>query len=110
MALNEKYTWGDFLREHPEKKGLKRTSPDGKKAFETAYKAFVKEYIKTRLGRLEKQQQRATKSRDELVVRQKAIKKAALAKRFQVRVGQKDHAIAVIGQQIASTREIQKQF
>lgn len=110
MALNEKYTWGDFLREHPQKKDLKRTSAEGKKTFETAYKAFVKEFLKTRLTRLQKQQKKATECRDELVGRLKGIKKASLAKRFQSRVGQKDHALAVIGQQIENTKAIQKQF
>lgn len=110
MALNQKYTWADFLRQNPEKKELKRTSAEGKKAFETAYKGFIKEYLKTRVASLQKQQQTATASRDELVTRLKATKKANVAKRFQVRVGQKDHAIAVIGQQIERTKEVQKQF
>ncbi len=110
MALNQKYTWTDFLHNHPEKKELKRTSPEGKKAFETAYKGAIKEYLKTRLTLLQKQQVKATKNRDELVVRLKAMKKINLAKRFQLRVGQKDHAISVITQQIERTKEIQKQF
>ena len=38
MSVNQKYTWHDFLKEHPEhkEKSTKRTSPEGKKAFESA--------------------------------------------------------------------------
>ena len=35
MSMNQKYTWHDFLREHPEhrEKKTKRTSSEGKKAY-----------------------------------------------------------------------------
>ncbi len=110
MALNEKYTWADFLREHPGKKDVKRTSPEGKKAFEQAYKAFVKKYLTTQLERLERQQQRATEVRNDLVTRLKATEKHVIAKRLQARVGQKDHAVAIIAKQIDRARDLQKQF
>lgn len=110
MALNQKYTWADFLQEHPEKKDVKRTSTEGKKAFEQAYKARVKDYLKERLERLNKQHAGATKARDELVGRLKATKAAVVAKRLQLRVGQKDHAMAAIVQQIERTKAVQKQI
>lgn len=110
MALNEKYTWKDFLKENPDQKGLKRTSAEGKKAFEAASKKFLKEYLKNRLAKITRQQATATAIRDALVVRLKATKKAPLAKKMQLRVGQKDRAIAMFAKQIERTKEVQKQY
>lgn len=110
MALNQKYSWADFLHDHPDEKGLKRTSPEGKKAFESAYKAYLKEYLKRRLGRLQQQQKVATDVRNELVAMLKETKLPRVARRVQLRVGQKDHAVAVIAKQIERTKEVQKQF
>lgn len=109
MALNEKYTWADFLKENPGKK-LKRTSPEGKKAFEAAFNAKIKAYLKTRTTKIEKAQQKATAKRDTLVVALKATKKPFKAKRVQARVGQKDHAIAMLAQQLTRTKEVAKRF
>ena len=108
MALNEKYTWADFLRRNPDKKELKRTTPQGKKAFEAAFKAHIKEYLKSQLESLAANQTKATKARDELVVRLKAVKTTAARRKFQLRVGQKDHAMAAIAKQIERTKQLQK--
>lgn len=55
MSLNQKYTWGDFLKAHPEykQKKIKRTSKEGQKAFEAAYKQHAKEYLKGRLAKID---------------------------------------------------------
>jgi arsenate reductase-like glutaredoxin family protein len=110
MAFNEKYTWADFLRENPDKKGLKRTTAEGKKAFESAFKGHIKGYIKDRVANLEKRHAKTTQIRDELVTRLKALKTPRLAKRMQERVGQKDHAMAVIAKQIERTKDASKRF
>ena len=73
MSLNRKYTWADFLKEHPEykTKKIKRTSKEGQKAFDAAYKQHIKEYLKDRLVRIEKEQKRASKSQAYLNRREK---------------------------------------
>ncbi len=50
MSLNQKYTWHDFLKDNPDlkKSGIKRTSKEGTKAFESAYNKRVKEVLKSR--------------------------------------------------------------
>ncbi|MBI4237272.1 MAG: hypothetical protein HY696_02490 [Deltaproteobacteria bacterium] len=110
MAIHDKYTWADFLKANPDKKGVKRTSPEGAKAFQQAYKAFIQTYLKQRLDRLGRQQTKTTGVRDALVGKLKATKKAAVARRIQTRVGQKDHALVVITKTIGRTKELQKQF
>lgn len=63
MSLHQKYTWHDFLKEHPEKKGVKRTSSEGQKAFDAAYKKFAKAYLKGRLEELAAAQKKSPHSR-----------------------------------------------
>lgn len=109
MAIHDKYTWADFLKANPGKKGVKRTSPEGSKAFQQAYQAFIETYLKQRLDRLGRQQTKTTAVRDALVGKLKATKKAATARRIQGRVGQKDHSLAVLAKTIARTKELQKQ-
>ena len=117
MALREKFTWNDFLRQTPELKKLtgdqrpKRTSAEWQKKFEDARKTALKKHLDNQIGKLERQQAKATAVRNELVAKQKTAsqaKKAVVAKRVQVRVGQKDHAIAVLAKQIQSTKQLQK--
>lgn len=115
MSLNQKYTWHDFLREHPElkAKGIKRTSSEGKKAFEAAYKAFIKKYLVSRTEKLSREIGRASKRRDERVARLKELrkgKKHAKAARAQLKVGRSDHAIAKLGQQQERIKAAQKDF
>lgn len=109
MALNQKYTWADFLKENPGKQ-FKRTSAEGKKAFEAAFNANIKAYLKDRTTKLEKAQKKATAKRDATVAVLKATKRPAKAKIVQARVGQKDHAIAAFAKTIARTKEVAKRF
>lgn len=62
MSLNRKYTWADFLKEHPEykEKKIKRTSKEGGKAFDAAFKQRMKDYLKDRLTKIDKEKERAT--------------------------------------------------
>jgi hypothetical protein len=113
MSLEQKYTWYDFLKEHPElrEKKIKRTSADGKKAFAAASKAFAKKYLAERAERLTRDIARATKLRDEYVVKLRELrkgKKHVKAKLVQERVGRADHAIAQIGKLQEKTKERQK--
>ncbi len=68
MSLNQKYTWNDFLKSHPEykEKKIKRTSKEGAKAFESAAKQHLKEYLKERLAKIDKEKERAEKDRKRL--------------------------------------------
>lgn len=104
MSINQKYTWLDFLKEHPEhrEKGTKRTSPEGKKAFESAFKAYAKQYLDKIEKRYEREIERAKKVRAE---RTERVKVAAKAKKFsrarmvQAKVGRADAAIVQIERQ-----------
>lgn len=74
MSLAHKFTWGSFLKKNPEfkKKGLKRTSPEGEKAFKAAYKEFAKNFLKERQEKIKKEKERTTKAKKELVQKLKA--------------------------------------
>jgi len=68
MSLNKKYTWADFLKEHPEhkEKKIKRTSKEGQKAFEAAFKQHSKNFLKDRLSKIENEKKRASEKRKSL--------------------------------------------
>ena len=98
MSLNQKYTWQDFLKEYPEhkEKDTKRTSSDGKKAFETAYKANAKKYLAERMEIIDREIARATGRRKELVTKSKELRKAKKlirVKKVDERIGKVDAAI-----------------
>lgn len=113
MSLAQKYTWHDFLREHPDfkEKKTKRTSAEGKKAFDAAFKVFAKKYLAERSEQLTKEVARATKRRDDLVLKLKELRKAkkhTKAKRQQEKVGRADHAVAGIAKLQEKAKERQK--
>lgn len=115
MSLSQKYTWNDFLKDHPEhkEKKTKRTSSEGKKAFESAYKAFIKKYLVSRAEKITKDIAKATKKRDTFVVKVKELRKSdkfARAKDAQLRVGCRDKAIARLNKQLEKTKASQKSF
>lgn len=112
MALNQQYTWADFLKEHPELKAkqIKRTSEEGKKAFEAAFKKNIKEYLKTRLVAQEKSVKNITARRDALVTKLKATKKPGKAKLLQAKVGCRDNAIHRTVKAVERTKAAQKHF
>lgn len=67
MSMNQKYTWADFLKEHPEykEKKIKRTSKEAIKAFDAAYKQHLKDYLKDRIVKIDKEKDRAEKRKKE---------------------------------------------
>ncbi len=88
MSLNKKYTWARFLKDHPEhkEKKTKRTSKEGQKAFDAAFKQHAKEYLKDRLAKIEKEQKTVEANRSEftksLKEAKQELKKIALRKRI----------------------------
>lgn len=113
MGLAHKYTWGDFLKANPElkKKGIKRTSPEGEKAFKAAFKAFAKDHLKTRSAKLKKEEERVAKSKEMLLQRLKAVggKKWHLkAKDLNEKIGRFDSYLARLTRWQESTKELAK--
>jgi len=104
MSLNQKYTWQDFLRDNPEhkEKGTKRTSSEGKKAFESAFKAKAKEYLDEFQKRCDRQTAKAKALRDERDAKVKELQKAKRfdrAKIAQRKLGRSDAALAQLARQ-----------
>jgi hypothetical protein len=112
MSLNQKYTWSDFLKEHPEfrEKKIKRTSPEGKKAFEAAFKAKMKVFLKERLALIEKESKRVEKKKAELLNKAKASKKPCIRRRIQEKIGALDSYMARLARQESRTKTLQKGF
>jgi len=110
MSLGKKYTWADFLRSHPEhkQKKIKRTSKEGQKAFETAYKQHIKDFLKERLVRIEKEQEQAAEKRKELSKSLKATKNADTAKRLKERLSAAEAYIARLDRIQGRTKTLQK--
>lgn len=99
MSLNQKYTWNDFLKDHPDlkEKKIKRTSKEGEKAFEAAFKAKMKEYLKDCDGKIEKRKENALKRKAEITLKVQSFQKKkdwSKARFYQKRVGKQDAAIA----------------
>lgn len=71
MSLNQKYTWAQFLKDNPEykEKKIKRTSKEGIKAFEAAYKQHIKEYLKDRMAKIDKQKELLKKGKGASIAR-----------------------------------------
>ena len=99
MSLAQHFTWGDFLKKNPEfkKKKLKRTSPEGEKAFKAAFKEFAKDFLKKREAKIKKEKDRVAKEKTAFVTRLKAVdgKKWHLkAKVLNQRIGRLDSYLA----------------
>ncbi len=115
MSLNQKYTWNDFLKANPEhkEKGTKRTSSEGKKAFEKAYKDYIKKYLADRSSTISADIEKKTKKRDGLVVKLKEVsksKKKIRIKLQQNKVGRVDAAIVRAEKMVARNKMVQKNF
>lgn len=113
MALNQKYTWAMFLKEHPEykEKKIKRTSPEATKAFEVAFKKHVKEYLGNRLKEIERKRDRAIKKAAALTKQRTLLAKAKKwprAKIIQAKIGRQDAWMAQLGKQLERTKSLQK--
>ena len=115
MSIKQQYTWQAFLKEFPEHKTkkTKRTSAEGKKAFEAAYKTYIKKYLAESAKRLERELAKVTARRDQLAKQVQALRKAkkfAKGKLVQTRAGRADAAIASLNRQKARTAAKQKNF
>ena len=108
MSLADKYTWKDFLKANPDKKELKRTSTEGKKAFEAAYKTFAKEYLKNRDARTEKFIKTMTEAKDNLVEKLKSVPHRgwkAKSKILNQKIGKKEAAITKFNKLLERSKE-----
>lgn len=115
MSLNQKYTWAQFLKDHPEMKAkkVKRTSPEGTKAFEAAFKKYIKDYLKAREAKLESQKKRAAAAKSELTKKQKNLvkqKKWPKATSLQEQIGRKDAWLGRLSKQAERLKLLQKSF
>lgn len=110
MSLNKKYTWADFLKEHPEykEKKIKRTSKEGQKAFDAAFKQKSKDYLKDRLASIDKEQERVEKRRKELSKVIKEAKAANQKRSFQSRIGVVESNIAHFEKERERAKSLQK--
>lgn len=87
---------------------MKRTSAEGKKAFEQGSKAYLKQYYAEHLARLDRAHARAVTRRDVVVAQLKASKVARKSRALQMRVGERDRAIATLSRQIECGKAAQK--
>jgi hypothetical protein len=112
MSLNQKYTWNDFLKENPElkEKQVKRTSPEGKKAFEAAYKAKVKDVLKERLVWIDKEVKRAGSKKSALVTDIKAKKTGVTKRVVQDKIGKAEKYLHRLEKMTKKTKQVQKNF
>ncbi|MFA4874425.1 MAG: hypothetical protein WC956_04400 [bacterium] len=115
MALNQQYTWHDFLREHPEhkQKKTKRMSPEGKKAFDAAYKAYIKKYLVGQVERFGKQIAKTEEQGKKLSATVRELRKAKKwpkAKLAQEKAGRRDAAIVRLKKQKERATAAQKSF
>lgn len=115
MSLAHKFTWGEFLKKNPEfkKKGLKRTSAEGEKAFKVAFKEFAKGYLKERQEGIKKEKERITKNKTELVTKLKGVegKKWHLkAKKLNLEIGRYDAYLAKLEKAHKHTTALSKEI
>ncbi|MFH1829601.1 MAG: hypothetical protein ABH871_02325, partial [Pseudomonadota bacterium] len=94
----------DFLKEYPEhrEKKTKRKSSEGKKAFESAYKAYIKKYLAEQSDKYDKQSAKAAERSKALNTKVSGLRKAkkfAKATLAQKKAGQADRAIAQLTKQ-----------
>ena len=113
MALKDQYTWKDFLKANPDKKELKRTSAEGKKAFEAAYKTFAKEYLKNREARTAKFVKSMTEEKDNLVEKLKSVPHRGWKTKSKIlnqKIGKKEAAIAKFNKLLERSKAASKNF
>lgn len=112
MSLNQKYTWNDFLKENPElkEKKVKRTSSEGKKAFEAAYKSKIKDVLKDRLAWVSTETKRVTEAKEALVKEIKEQKDASKKRVIQTKIGTKDKYLNRLVKTTEKTKQVQKNF
>lgn len=115
MSLAHQFTWGSFLKKNPEfkKKGLKRTSPEGEKAFKAAFKDFAKNALKERQEAIQKEKERVAKTKKDLVTKLKGVdgKKWHLkAKKLNKEIGRFDAYLAKLEKAQKKTTALAKEI
>lgn len=115
MSIKQKYTWHDFLRDNPEHKvkKTKRTSPEGKKAFDAATSTYLKKFLTAQEKRLTTIAAKVATRREEDILKLKGLRKAkknAKSKLAQNKVGRRDHALAAIKSELEKTKTLQKNY
>lgn len=101
MSLKQKYTWAQFKKEEGEKaKDLKRTSPEGMKAFKAAFAARTKRFVQNRMERLAKAQSKAQEQLTALQGTLKGLRSATRQKAVRKRISRKQHAMRDFSEQI----------
>lgn len=110
MSMNQKYTWNDFLKDNPEyrQKKIKRTSKEAVKAFESAYKQHLKEFLKARLEKIEREKGRAEKKKKDLFTSLKTARNANKERGIKIRIGAMDAYLARLERMRDRTRTLQK--
>ena len=108
--MNQKYAWKDFLKDHPEykEKKIKRTSKEAIKAFEAASKQHLKEYLKDRLTKIDKEKGRAEKKKSELSATLKSVKAAVKERNLRLRIGAMDAYLTRLEKMRDRTKTLQK--
>lgn len=99
MSLAQQFTWNDFLKKNPEfqKKNIRRTSPEGEKAFKAAFKEYAKTSLKERETKIKKEKERVAKAKGALVAKLKAVdgrKWHLKAKKLNEKIGRFDAYLA----------------
>lgn len=115
MALKQKFTWGDFLKQNPEfkEKKMKRTSPDGEKAYQAAFKKFTKDHLKNREGWVKKEEERVSKAKGALVKTLKGVdgKKWHLkAKDLNQKIGRYDAYLSKLSKWHEESKQLAKKI
>ncbi len=115
MALNQKYTWHDFLKEHPEmrEKKIKRNSNEAKKAFDSAFKKHIAGYLNTRIEKMDRLIARSTEKRNTLQTTAKETRQAGRKERVKEldkQIAKTDIAIARHNRQQQRNNNLAKEF
>lgn len=115
MSLAHQFSWQKFLKQNPElkKKGVKRTSTEGEKAYKAAFKEFAKKAIKEREERVKKEEKRVTEAKTVLVEKLKKVdgKKWHLkAKKLNREIGRLDSYLSSLQKAKERTKNLSKQI
>lgn len=115
MSIAQKFTWGDFLKQNPalKEKKVKRTSSEGEKAYQAAFKKFAKEHLKSREEKIKKETDRANKTKKDLLGRLKKVdgKKWHLkAKELNQRIGRFDAYLARLTKLEEKSKQLTKKI
>lgn len=115
MSIAQKFTWGDFLKQNPalKEKKVKRTSPEGEKAYQAAFKKFAKEHLKARDEGIKKETDRVNKTKKDLLGRLKKVdgnKWHLKAKTLNKKIGRFDAYLARLAHWQETSKQLAKKI